>query len=334
MHMVSDSSSINREFALAKEIKAGARYMSQSHLTIDFPIKGPANAKALTEDLPPLMPDFARTQDQLGTVHFSRFMVRGDEKLLFLSDIDGEVDTHIERLVERAGPVFDAIFTHVDNPPATPVASNPQKVIQWLKRHVREPLDMYFAYRGRVGSRHQGVRSCGGLYGQYPAGALLTYMAFKSRLRGFVLKLVGKAVVGEKGHRASDAIGTLHVAHFVPFEKNHLGFFTIFDGDFAKYHPGLRRQERAHFRHALSTCRWRAANPGRQERPGVLSVGTGQQPSAHRVLQRVSRPLGSRHSSPAGRSQVTAGHRSIAVVERRTIRVPRWQSRTTQGETL
>ena len=33
--------------------------MSQSHLLIDFPIKGPANAKALAEELPPLMPDFA-----------------------------------------------------------------------------------------------------------------------------------------------------------------------------------------------------------------------------------------------------------------------------------
>ena len=120
--------------------------MSQSHLTIDFPIKGPANAKALTEELPPLMPDFAKTQDHLGTVHFSRFMVKGDEKLLFLSDIDGEVDTHIERLVESAGPVFDAIFKHVDDPPATPVAGNPQRVIKWLKHHVREPLDTYFAY--------------------------------------------------------------------------------------------------------------------------------------------------------------------------------------------
>ena len=96
--------------------------MSQSHLVVDFPIKGPANAKALTEELPPLMPDFAKAQDQLGTVHFSRFMVKGDEKLLFLSDIDGEVDTHIDRLVENAGPVFDAIFKHVDDPPATPVA--------------------------------------------------------------------------------------------------------------------------------------------------------------------------------------------------------------------
>ena len=64
--------------------------MTQDHLVIDFPIRGPANAKALTEALSPLMPDFAKVQDELGTVHFSRFMVNGDEKLLFLSDIDGK----------------------------------------------------------------------------------------------------------------------------------------------------------------------------------------------------------------------------------------------------
>ena len=57
-------------------------------------------------------------QDRLGTlVHYSRFMVKGDEKLLFLLDIDGEVDQHIERLVESAGPVFDAIFKYVGSPP-------------------------------------------------------------------------------------------------------------------------------------------------------------------------------------------------------------------------
>ena len=107
-------------------------------------------------------------QDQLGTVHFSRFMVKGDEKLLFISDIDGEVDPHIERLVESAGPVLDAIFKHVDDAPATPVADNPQRVIKWLKYHVREPLDTYFAYES-FGSGHQECRACGGLYGQYLA---------------------------------------------------------------------------------------------------------------------------------------------------------------------
>ena len=84
--------------------------MTQSHLVIDFPVRGPAHAKALPDELPPLMPDLAKAQDDLGTVHFSRFLVEGDEKLLFLSDIDGEVNQHIEWLVGSAGPVLDAIY--------------------------------------------------------------------------------------------------------------------------------------------------------------------------------------------------------------------------------
>ena len=182
------------------------------------------------------MPDLAKAQDRLGTVHFSRFMVKGDEKLLFLSDIDGEVDQHIERLVESAGPVFDAIFKHVDDPPATPVAGNPQRVIKWLKRHVREPLDTYFAYEDASVQDIKALARAAGFTGKTSQAPLLTYMAFKSRVQGFVLKLVGKALVGkEKGSQASDAIGTLHFSHWVPFENNHIGFFTIYDGAWDKY---------------------------------------------------------------------------------------------------
>ena len=209
--------------------------MTQSHLVVDFPIKGPAIAKALPDELPTLMPDLAKAQDDLGTVHFSRFMVEGDEKLLFLSDIDGEVDEHIERLVESAGPVFDGIFTYVDDPPATPVADDPERVVKWLKRHVREPLDTYFAYGD---ASVQDIKACAraaGFTGNTSQNTLLTYMSFKSRLQSFAVKLVAKTLVGEKGHKASDSLGTLHVAHFVPFEHNHIGFFTVFDGDMKKY---------------------------------------------------------------------------------------------------
>ena len=209
--------------------------MTQSHLVVDFPIRGPANAKALTEELPAFMPDLARAQDDLGTVHFSRFMVEGDEKLLLLSDIDGEADEHIEKLVESAGPVFDAILAHVDDPPATPVKSNPQRAIKWLKHHVREPLDTYFAYDD---ASVQDIKACAraaDFTGNTSQSPLLTYMSFKSRLQAFAVKLVAGTLVGEKGHEASDSIGTLHVAHFVPFEHNHIGFFTVYDGDMEKY---------------------------------------------------------------------------------------------------
>ena len=209
--------------------------MSQSLLVVDFPIEGPANAEALRDELPSLMPELAKAQGELGSVHFSRFMVEGDEKLLFLSDIDDEVDDHIERLVESAGPVFDAIFTHVADSPPTPVADNPESVIKWLKRHVREPLDTYFAYPD---ASVQEIKACvraASFTGNASQGTLLTYMAFKSRLQAFAVKRVAGAMVGEKGHKASDSIGTLHVAHFVPFENNHVGFFTVYDGDIEKY---------------------------------------------------------------------------------------------------
>ena len=243
--------------------------MSQSHLVIDFPIKGQANAKALSEELTALMPDFAKAQDDLGTVHFSRFMLEGDEKLLFLSDIDGDVAPHIEQLVERADPVFDAIFEHVDDPPGTPVAGNPQKVVKWLRHHVREPLDTYFAYED---ASVQDIKACAseaGFTGNTLQSPLLTYMTIKSRLQGFALKLAARSI-RDDAYEASDSLGTLHFSHWVPFDHNHLGFFTIFDGDFDEVHPGLRRQDLVRVRRGLSPCRWRAAHPGGQERPGVL----------------------------------------------------------------
>ena len=113
-----------------------------------------------------------------------------------------------------------------------------------------------------------------------------------------------------------DSVGTVHFFHFVPLENNHLGFFTVYDGDLEKYAQDFADESTVRFRYAPSTCHWRAANASSKERRGVLSVGIGKQLSADRILQRLSRPLGSRHSSTAGRSQVAIGHRSIAVESR------------------
>ena len=285
--------------------------MSQSHLVIDFPIRGAANAKVLPDELPPLMPDLAKAQDDLGTVHFSRFMVEGDEKLLFLSDIDGEVDQHIERLVESAGPTLDAIFSYVDDPPATPVADNPEAVVKWLQQHVRKPLETYFAYPD---ASVRDIKACvraAGFTGNTSQSPLLTYMSFKSHLRASVLQLLGPALVGQKGHEGMETIGTVHVAHWVPFEGNHIGFWTVYDGDMEKYIQDFADGDLGRLRQGLSTSRGWAAYSGSTEPPGVLSVGIGQQLPTDWVLQRLSRPLGSRHPSPACGSRGATGQQLI-----------------------
>ena len=115
------------------------------------------------------------------------------------------------------------------------MASNPERVIKWLRQHIREPISTYFAYDDASVQDIKAAARAAGFIGNTQQSPWLPYMAFKSRLQGFALKLVGKALFGEKGDKASDAIGTLHVAHWVPFENNRIGFFTIFDGDFGKY---------------------------------------------------------------------------------------------------
>ena len=96
--------------------------MNQNHFTLSFPLKSPSDAKRLAEELPPLMPELFRANDAIGTIHYSRFTVLSEKTLLFLGDFDGEFGQLMADLAKQAGPVFDAIFVHVDNAPPTPVA--------------------------------------------------------------------------------------------------------------------------------------------------------------------------------------------------------------------
>ena len=119
---------------------------SQSHFTLSFPLKSPADAKAIAEQLPLMMPALFQAEDSIGTIHYSRFTLLSDKTLLFLGDFDGEFGTLMTELAKHAGPVFDAIFPHVDNPPPTPVADNAEAFVEWLAAHPLHPVNLYTAY--------------------------------------------------------------------------------------------------------------------------------------------------------------------------------------------
>ena len=120
--------------------------MSQNHFTLSFPLKSPADAKALAEQLPPLMPGLFQAEDTIGTIHYSRFTVLSEKTLLFLGDFDGEFGELMADLARHAGPVFDAIFQHVDNPPPTPVADNAEAFVEWTAEHLLHAVNLYTAY--------------------------------------------------------------------------------------------------------------------------------------------------------------------------------------------
>jgi len=42
-------------------------------------------------------------------------------------------------LAKAAGPVFDAVLRHVDNPPPTPVGANIDAFVKWAEAHSSTP---------------------------------------------------------------------------------------------------------------------------------------------------------------------------------------------------
>jgi len=208
--------------------------MSQSHFTLGFPLKSPADAKVLAELLPPLMPQLFQAADTIGTIHYSRFTVLSEKTLLFLGDFDGEFSQLMADLAGHAGPVFDAIFQHVDNPPSTPVAANADAFVEWTAAHLVDAVNVYTAYPDVTAKEIKALASAADVSGAGEQRPFLVILPIKSRLTFIEIKLLLRA--RSRGTTKDlDTVGTPHFAQFVPLEDNQIGFFTVYDGTFDTY---------------------------------------------------------------------------------------------------
>jgi hypothetical protein len=208
--------------------------MSQNHFTLSFPLKSPADAKALAEELPPLMPGIFQAQDTIGTIHYSRFTVLSEKTLLFLGDFDGEFEQLMADLAAHAGPVFGAIFQHVVDPPPTPVADHADAFVEWSAEHLLDAVNLYTAYPGVTAKEIKALAAAADVSGAGELHLFLVILPMKSRLAFFEVKLILIAR-GRGTTKDLDKVGTPHFAQFVPLEDNQIGFFTVYDGSFDKY---------------------------------------------------------------------------------------------------
>jgi hypothetical protein len=214
--------------------------MSQNHFTLAFPLKTPADAKTLAEELPPLMPAMFKAADTIGTIHYSRFTVLSDKTLLFLGDFDGEFGELMGELAKRAGPVWDAIFPHVVDPPATPVAHHADAFLEWAAEHILKAINLYTAYPGVTAQEIKVLAAAADIVGAGELHPFLVILPMKSKLAFIEVELILRA----RGHGTTkdlDKVGTPHFAQFVPLEDNQLGFFTVYDGSFDKYIADLTK---------------------------------------------------------------------------------------------
>jgi hypothetical protein len=208
--------------------------MSQSHFTLNFPLKTPSDTKTLTDQLSPLMPALFQAAETIGTIHYSRFTVLSDRTLLFLGDFDGEFTELMTTLAKLAGPVFDTVFQHIDGPPPTPVADNADAFVQWTAEHLDHPLNVYTAYPEVTAKEIKTLASTAGVSGGSEQRPFLVILPTRSRLAFIEIQLLLRA----RSHGITkdlDTVGTPHFAQFVPLEDNQIGFFTVYDGSFDKY---------------------------------------------------------------------------------------------------
>jgi hypothetical protein len=208
--------------------------MSQSHFTLSFPLKSPADAKAIAEQLPALMPGIFQAQDAIGTIHYSRFTVLSEKTLLFLGDFDGELSQLMADLAKHSGPVFDAIFQHVVDPPASPVSDHADAFVEWTAEHLLDPVNTYTAYPGVTAKEIKALAAAADVSGAGELHPFLVILPMKSRLAFTEVKLILWAR-GNGTTKDLDKVGTPHFAQFVPLEDNQVGFFTVYDGSFDKY---------------------------------------------------------------------------------------------------
>jgi hypothetical protein len=207
--------------------------MSQNHFTVSFPLKSPADAKLLAEQLPPMMPALFRANDTIGTIHYSRFTVLSEKTLLF-GDFDGDFGQLMADLGKFAGPIFDTIFTHVVDPPFTPIALNADAFVKWTKAHLLTAVNLYTAYPSVTAKELKALAADADVGGAGELRPFLLIMPIKSYLHFLVVQLILRAR-GKGTTKDLDKVGTPHFAQFVPLEDNQIGFFTDYDGSFDKY---------------------------------------------------------------------------------------------------
>jgi hypothetical protein len=137
-------------------------------------------------------------------------------------------------LAKHAGPVFDTIFQHVENPPATPVAANAEAFVEWTAAHLIHAVNLYTAYPDVTVKEIKALAAAADVSGVGELNPFLVVLPIKSHLAFIEVQLLLR-VRGRGTTKDLDKVGTPHFAQFVPLEDNQIGFFTVYDGTFDTY---------------------------------------------------------------------------------------------------
>jgi hypothetical protein len=140
-----------------------------------------------------MMPGLFQAADTIGRIHASRFAILDDKTLLFLGDFDGEFAQLMADLAKGAGPVFDAIFQHVENPPPGPAADNTDAFVEWTADHLLDAATLFSAYPDVTAQEVKALATAADVTGASEQLPFLVVLPIKSRLAYAEVKLILRA---------------------------------------------------------------------------------------------------------------------------------------------
>lgn len=128
----------------------------QQPLTLVMPVRPEASATLRAElealqALPREHNPVITALDEIGTVHFARFVFLDDDRLAVITEYDLDFDRYIMDFVDHIGPVFDQLLRHMADPPPLPVQAHREEFLDYVRRHDLRCLGpFYSAYPERT----------------------------------------------------------------------------------------------------------------------------------------------------------------------------------------
>lgn len=212
----------------------------QNPLNQFLPIKSWLKLKELDAVVHLKLQEMADSADEIGTLHFARFVDFKDHNQLgFFTEYDGEFTAYMNDFLKYLGPVFNTMNESVVDPSPSPVEKN---VDAWFKRtidHQVEGIGFYSAYptltvqdiKARTGAGK------GGTKGLKQSPLTLPFIAKSPTHLAAMIQVLSESV--PVFYQAADAIGTVHFARYLPLGTKGLVLVADHDGTLDKFAQDL-----------------------------------------------------------------------------------------------
>ena len=208
----------------------------QNPLNVIMPIKSWLRFEELDAVIHLKLQGMADSADEIGTLHFARFVDFKDHNQLgFFTEYDGKFTDYMNDFLKYLGPVFNTLNESVVDPSPSPVEKNVDAWLQWAVDHSVEGIGFYSAYptltvqdiKARTGTGKGGTGK-----GLKQSPLALPFIAKSPNHLAAMTQVLSEAVPGF--YQAADAIGTVHFARFLPLGTKGLVLVADHDGTLDK----------------------------------------------------------------------------------------------------